>query len=503
VSDGHIILVGGALLAAALGASVLASRAHLPALLLFLLVGMAVGSDGTGWIVFNNYETAQRLGTIALALILFEGGLSAGLAKVRPFLGAAFRLGILGTAITALLGGMAAAFLFGVRPVYGMLLGSILASTDTAAVFGLLRGSPLRKRIGSTLEAEAGLNDPVAVLLVIGFIHWIQRPDFSAADLVILFVRQLGIGALSGMLFGTGGAEALRRVRLEPSGLYPVASLAVAALSFGGAEVFGGSGFLAVYLAGLALGAPSVPDGRALRVFHGGVSWLAQVTLFLMLGLLVNPGQLGSVAADSIVLAAVILFVARPAAVMLATVSERFSVNERLLLAWAGLRGAVPVVLATYPVTEGVPQAERFFEIAFFTVVISTLVQGTTFEPLARKLGLLERPGRGRDERTRVGGPIAPLVMQLWSVRHDDPAEPREVDGTNVSRRLATRQGVAGALVELDDGRFAVTGPSMAAGSARQIDRYARRRLEAAGDGAEARWWAAVLDALDGTVVVS
>jgi len=244
-----------------------------------------------------------------------------------------------------------------------------------------------------------------------------------------------------------------------------------------------------------------VPDGRALRVFHSGVSWLAQVTLFLMLGLLVNPAQLGSVAADAIVLAAVILFVARPAAVMLATVFERFSVNERLLLAWAGLRGAVPVVLATYPVTEGVPQAGRFFEIAFFTVVISTLVQGTTFEPLARKLGQLERPRRGRDERTRVGGRIPPLVTQLWSIRHDDPAEPREVDGTNVSRRLATREGVAGALVELDDGRCAVTGPSMAVGSARQINRYARRRLEDTNDVAETRWWAGVLDALDGAAV--
>jgi hypothetical protein len=212
----------------------------------------------------------------------------------------------------------------------------------------------------------------------------------------------------------------------------------------------------------------------------------------------VNPAQLGSVAADSIVLATVILFVARPAAVMLATASERFSVNERLLLAWAGLRGAVPVVLASYAVTAGVPQAEKFFEIAFFTVVISTLVQGTTFEPLARKLGLLERPRRGRDERTRVGGPILPLVTQLWSVRHDDPSEPRQVDGTNVSRRLAARDGVAGALVELDDGRFAVTGPSMAAGSFRQIDRYARRRLDAAPDRAEAQWWMTVREALDG-----
>src|SRR4051812_37893487 len=232
---------------------------------------MVVGSDGTGWVTFGNYEAAQRVGTIALALILFEGGLSAGLAKIRPVLGAAFRLGMVGTALTALLGGMAAAFLFGLQPVYGLLLGSILASTDTAAVFGLLRGSPLRKRIGRTLEGEAGLNDPVAVLLVIGFIHWIQEPGFGAADMAVLFLRELSIGAMSGVLFGWAGATALRRLKLEPSGLYPVASMAAAALSYGAAETFGGSGFLAIYLAGLALGGRFLPDGRALRVFHTGL----------------------------------------------------------------------------------------------------------------------------------------------------------------------------------------------------------------------------------------
>src|SRR3954452_11965224 len=254
--------------------------------------------------------------------------------------------------------------------------------------------------------------------------------------MVVLFVMQLGVGALSGILFGWGGAAAVRRLRLDPSGLYPVASMAVAALAYGSAVSFGGSGFLAVYLAGLALGGSATPDVRAMRVFHGGLAWLAQVTLFLLLGLLVNPGELGSVAADSIVLAAVILLVARPAAVMLVTVTDRFSVNERLLLSWAGLRGAVPVVLATFPVIAGVPHAERFFDIAFFTVVVSTLVQGMTFDPLARRLGLIQRRRAGRDETTRLGGPIPPLVTQLWSSERDDPAHPHWVDGVEVSRRL-------------------------------------------------------------------
>jgi cell volume regulation protein A len=503
LSDGHLILVGGALLAAALAASVLAARVRVPGLLIFLAIGMAVGVDGAGWISFSDYDTARRLGTVALAVILFEGGLSAGLAEIRPVLGAALRLGMAGTAITALLAGIAAAFLFGIPLIYGLLLGSILASTDTAAVFGLLRGSPLKRRLGRTLEGEAGLNDPVAVLLVVGCIAWIREPGFGAGDMAVLLVRQLGIGAMSGALFGWGGAKTLRRLRLDPSGLYPVASTAVAALAYGAADSFGGSGFLAVYLAGLALGGKSMPGGRAMRVFHGGAAWLAQLTLFLVLGLLVNPGQLGSVAGESIVLAAVVLIIARPAAVMIATVTDRYTVNERILLAWAGLRGAVPVVLATFPVIAGVQHATRFFDIAFFTVVLSTLVQGMTFEPLARRLGLIEAKGTDRDERTRTGGPIPPLVTQLWAGRREDPADPLHVADVEVRRRLSTRDDLAGAVVELVDGRFAVTGPTMALGSRRQVERYAARRLDSAEGDAEARWWQAVLVTLEGGAVAA
>jgi cell volume regulation protein A len=496
LSDGHIILIGGALLAAALAASLIATRLGLPTLLLFLAVGMVVGSDGAGWVSFGDFHAARQIGTIALAVILFEGGLSAGLAEIRPVLGAALRLGLIGTAVTAALAGMAASVLFGLPAAYGLLLGSILASTDTAAVFGLLRGAALPRRLGRTLEGEAGLNDPMAVLLVVGFIAWITQPGFGAADMAVLLVQQLGIGALSGVLFGSSGAAALRRVRLEPSGLYPVASTAIAALAYGAADSFGGSGFLAVYLAGLMLGGRSMPNGRALRVFHGGAAWLAQVTLFLILGLLVNPAGLGSVAADSLVLTVVLLLVARPVAVMLATVPDRFSVNERLLLAWAGLRGAVPVVLATFPVIAHVARAERFFDIVFFAVVISTLVQGTTFEPFARRLGLTGRPRGDRDERRRHGGPVPALATQLWSAEEGDPADPTSVAGVQVTDRLCSRTDVAGALVALADRRFAVTGPSVAVGSPRQLERYARRRLRTVAHAREADWWRMVLGSL-------
>jgi cell volume regulation protein A len=498
LGEAQIILAAGGMLAAAVAASVVAARLRMPTLLIFLAVGMVVGSDGTGWLTFDNYGAARQIGTIALAVILFEGGLSAGIAEIRPVLGAAMRLGFVGTALTALLGGLAAAFLFGVPTIYGLLLGSILASTDTAAIFGLLREAKLTRRLRRTLEGEAGLNDPVAVVLVVGFIDWIQHPGFGLADMAVLFVKELGLGVVSGAFFGWAGAEALRRVTLKPSGLYPVASTAVAALAFGAAETLGGSGFAAVYLAGLAVGGRSVPDGRALRVFHGGAAWLAQVTLFLVLGLLVNPGQLGTVAVEGIVLATVIVLIARPAAVMIVTVTDRFSVNERLLLAWAGLRGAVPVVLATFPVIAGVQNAGRFFDIAFFTVVISTLVQGMTFERVARRLGVTEQRRPGRDERTRLGGPIPPLVTELWFGSGGDPGDPLQVAGVEVIERLHRRRDVSGALVALADGRFAVTGPSVAVGSQRQIERHARRRLGEVAGAREARWWRDVLATLGG-----
>jgi cell volume regulation protein A len=384
----EFILIAGALLLAAIGTSLVASRLRLPGLLLFLAIGMAVGSDGTGWIQFSDYELAGEIGTAALALILFDGGLSAHPDELRPVLGTSLRLAVGGTVITAAVTGIVAATLFGGSLTKGLLLGSILAATDTAAVFGVLRTSSLRRRLRSTLEGEAGLNDPVAVLLVIGFMSWIQRPDYGLIDMLGLFAKEVAIGAGLGMLVGRLSAGALERVRLPTPGLYPVAALGSAAVAFGSAQSLGGSGFLAVYLTGLLLASRSIQAKQTIASFHQGLAWLAQITLFLTLGLLVSPGQLGSVAGDAILLAIALMFIARPIAVVLSTVSAGFSPEERLLLSWAGLRGAVPVVLATFPVIERIPGSSRFFDIVFFTVVISTAVQGSTFERLAHRLGL-------------------------------------------------------------------------------------------------------------------
>src|SRR3954470_21827704 len=250
MSEGLIVLAAGALLASTLLASLVAQRVRLPALVLFLGIGIAVGSDGAGWIRFNDYELARQIGTLALALILFEGGLSTNKDDLRAVLRPALGLAIVGTIVTAVITGGAAMALFGLAPLFGLLLGSILSSTDGAAVFGILRGSPLPGRIVNTLEGEAGLNDPVAVLLVVGFTRWIQQPGYGLLDMAWLLAMQLGIGALAGLAIGRGAAAALSRMRLPTAGLYPVATLATGAIAFGLAESLHGSGFLAVYLAG-------------------------------------------------------------------------------------------------------------------------------------------------------------------------------------------------------------------------------------------------------------
>ncbi|HZO35824.1 MAG TPA: potassium/proton antiporter [Solirubrobacteraceae bacterium] len=386
--DGELILVTGALLAGGLIAGLLARGLRVPGLVLVLGLGMAIGSDGTGWIEFNDYVSARTVGIVGLALILFEGGMAAGFREIRPVLAPSVALAVFGTLLTAVVTGLAAAWLFDIDTVEGMLIGSIVAATDGAAVFAVLRGSTLRRRLARTLEAEAGLNDPVAVLLVLGFIEWIQRPDYGVLQMVGLFAQQLGIGLGVGVVAGGLAIWMLPRLRLASAGLYPVASLALAALSFGTADVLHGSGFLAVYLAGLAIGSTNSAATQTMATFHDGLAWLAQVTMFLVLGLLVFPSQLDDVWLKGTILAVVTTVIARPLATIIVGWPFRFSLAERVVLGWAGLRGAVPVVLATFPVIAGVPSSSSFFNIAFFAVVISTLLQGSTFEALAKRLGV-------------------------------------------------------------------------------------------------------------------
>jgi cell volume regulation protein A len=591
MSDAELILVAGALLAAGVGASLLAGRLRLPGLVLFLALGMVIGSDGTGWIDFNNYELARRIGVIALALILFEGGLTSGLVQIRPVLRPAISLAFLGTLVTAAIAGLAASWLLNLSLLEGLLLGSILAATDGAAIFGLLRGSTLRRRLASTLEAESGLNDPVAVLLVLGFIEWIQNSSYGVLDMTWLFARQLGIGLVVGLVVGRLAVVTIRRVSLDARGLYPVTSVATAAIAYGGAAILDGSGFLSVYLAGLVLGGAHIPAKRTITAFHEGAAWAGQIALFLTLGLLVFPSQLGDVAFDATVIAVVLVLVARPIAVWLATALEQFTAGERLILGWAGLRGAVPEVLATFPVIDGISHSLEFFNVVFFAVVVSTLVQGSTFEPLARMLGTtstepaLPRPlaetgtiralgaevvdfavgpddaivgrrirelglpreglvnvivrdgqaipprGSTRVEagdrlhvlvrqevapefeglierwragpvgsmakpRTRFSGHPPIFSVRPWGTADGDPARPRVVAGRLVVEPLRSRHDQPGAVVALDDGRYAVTGSLLIVGSARQVRGQALKCMRQANDDTERAWWREVIGAL-------
>jgi potassium/hydrogen antiporter len=391
VHDGQLILIAGALLAAGLLASLLAGRVRVPSLLLFLGLGMAIGSDGLGWIAFDDYELARTIGIVALALILFEGGLTSGLLEIRPVLPSAISLATIGTVVTAVVTGLVAAWLLDLSTLEGLLIGAVLASTDGAAIFALLRNSTLERKLASTLEAESGLNDPMAVLLVLGFIEWLQDPSYGLVDMAALLARQISIGLAVGALVGSATVWTLRRVRLDTGGLYPVASLAAAALAYGGADTLHGSGFLAVYLTGVALGTAGIPAQRTVTSFHQGLAWVAQVGLFLALGLLVFPSDLAGIALEGTLLALVIVFVARPLAVLLATPFAAYTFAERAILAVAGLRGAVPVVLATFPVIAGVEGSSELFNVVFFAVLISTVLQGASFEPLAKRFGVTTR----------------------------------------------------------------------------------------------------------------
>jgi cell volume regulation protein A len=384
-----MVLVVGVLLAAGLAASLAAGRLRIPGLVLVLALGMAIGSDGTGWIDFGDFELARKIGVIALALILFEGGLSTGFDEIRPVLGTSILLATLGTVGTAVLTAVAAGLIFpDLEPLEALLLGSTVAATDAAAVFAVLRGSTLRRRLARTLEGESGINDPIAILLIIGCIEALQHPDFGIVDVAGLALRELSIGFVAGIAAAWLAVLFLRRVRLPSAGLYPVASIATGALAFGAAETLHGSGFLAAFLAGLVLGTASTPARRTIVTFHDGLAWIAQLGLFLTLGLLVFPADLIDVAWQGALIAIVTALLARPAAALLATFGGGFALRERLLLGWAGLRGGTPIVFATFPVTEQVPGGLLIFNVAFFVVLLSTVLQGTTIQPVARLLGV-------------------------------------------------------------------------------------------------------------------
>ncbi len=386
----HAILVAGTLFLISILATAMTPRLGVPLLLVFLIVGLLAGEDGPGNIHFADYGLANVAGTAALAVILFDGGLRTPLANFRVGLRPALMLATLGVLVTAAVVGAAAAWLFKLPLVEGLLIGAIVGSTDAAAVFSLLstRSVRLNRRISSALEIESGTNDPMAVLLTIGLVEYLLAPEkFGVAEGALLLAQQIGLGVALGYSGGRLLTMTINRVELGDS-LYPLLTLFGGLLIYGVTASIGGSGFLAVYLAGLILGNQPLRAFASIRRFHDGIAWLAQIGMFLVLGLLATPSRMLGVAVPSLLTAAVLIFVARPLAVGLSLLPFQFPWREKVYLAWVGLRGSVPMVLATFPLLAGLPHALLFFDVAFFIVLTSLVVQGWTVAPAARLLGL-------------------------------------------------------------------------------------------------------------------
>jgi cell volume regulation protein A len=383
------ILMGAVLVLLSILASTLSSRTGAPLLLVFLAIGMLAGEEGAGHIQFGDYQAAYLVGTVALAVILFDGGMRTHKGEFRVGLWPAVSLATVGVVVTAGIVGVAAAHFLGLDLMQGLLIGAIIGSTDAAAVFSLLHaaGMRLKQRVGATLEIESGCNDPMAVFLTLVLIEAVRDEHAPGVHVLLEFVLEFGIGGLAGVAGGRFLVLIINRVSLV-SGLYPLLAMAGGIAIYGATVVIGGSGFLAIYLAGLILGNSRMQaSGNIMRV-HDGLAWLSQILLFLMLGLLVKPSELIPVARDGILIAAVLIFVARPVAVWLSLVPFAFPRNEQIFISWVGLRGAVPIVLALFPWLAGVPQSSIYFNIAFFVVLASLMVQGWTVAPLATWLRL-------------------------------------------------------------------------------------------------------------------
>ncbi len=407
------LLVGSAVTLLAILAVRVSSRAGLPSLLLYLLIGVALGEEGLG-IEFESSQVAHALGFAALAIILAEGGLTTSWREVRPSMKLGALLATLGVAVSVTVVAVGAHYLLGIPWELAVLLGAITSPTDAAAVFSVLRVVPLSRRLVGTLEAESGLNDAPTVVIVtlISSGAWNDHGLLGATGIV---AWELVVGVASGLACGFGGAWLMRRAALPSSGLYPIAVLCLTLLAYGAAAAVHASGFAAVYVAALILGNQELPHRVATRSFAEGVAWLAQIGLFVMLGLLLSPGRITPTTVGLAIAAGMILtFVARPLSVAVCAVFSRLSWREQVFLSWAGLRGAVPIVFATIPLSEGVDGAERLFDIVFVMVVLYTLLTGPTLPMAARLLRVARRSEpRGLDLEAAPLDRVAADMLQV------------------------------------------------------------------------------------------
>ncbi|MEU4259888.1 MULTISPECIES: potassium/proton antiporter [Streptomyces] len=406
------LLVAGAVLLASIAAARAANRLGLPSLLLFLGVGVIIGEDVIG-LDFDDAVLAQTLGTAALAIILVEGGLTTRWGDVRRLLLPAGVLATVGVAVSVLVTAAGAHWLLGVDWRLALLLGAIVSSTDAAAVFAVLRALPLPQKVTGLLEAESGFNDAPTIILVLVFsTAAADLPDPASIAADVLY--QLTVGGLLGLLTGWLGAVALRHIALPASGLYPLATFGFGIVAFAAGGAADASGIIAAYLSGLVLGNAKLPHRAATHSFAEGAGWLAQIGLFVMLGLLVTPSELPSAVLPAIGVGLVLLLVARPISVLVCLLPFRLPWREQTFISWAGLRGAVPIVLATFPIVAGVEGAERLLDIVFVLVVLFTLVQGPSLPAMARLLRLT-RPDALRDVQVETA-PLDVLDADLLTL---------------------------------------------------------------------------------------
>lgn len=427
----QLLLLAAVLILLGVVSSRASARLGLPVLVLFLIVGMLAGERGIGGIEFDSPATAHALGTMALALILYDGGLQTPLASIREVWKPSTALATVGVLVTALVTGVAAAWILDWPLLGGLMIGAIVGSTDAAAVFAQLRnaGIHLRRRLKSVLEVESASNDPMAIFLTIGLIEVIANEVPLGFGLVKLFLMQMGVGALVGVGVGRGAVALLHRIQLQASGMYPVLVTACGLLAFGLAAILGGSGFLAIFIAGTVVGNSEFAFKRTVIMFHDGMAWLAQITMFVVLGLLIDPLALLEVWVEGLLIALVLIFIARPLAVFPLLLPFGFNRRETTLVAWVGLRGSVPIVLAIFPMLFELPGAAVIFNVVFFIVLISAVVQGSTISALARRLGLAEG-GASR--------PAATLeITSLGDVNADIVEYTLARDSRAVGRRLS------------------------------------------------------------------
>lgn len=439
----YILVAAAGLLLLSIIASKASGRLGVPALLIFLAVGMLAGSDGPGGIYFDNAPVAQGLGVVALVLILFAGGIVTKWERIRPVLWRGVALSTFGVFITAFLVAAFAKFVLQFTWLEGLLLGSVVASTDAAAVFAVLRSRSvsLKGELEQLLELESGSNDPMAVLLTLGMIRLMAEPGTPVISLAPMFLLQMALGAVLGYAMGKLMTWIINRVKLEYDGLYPVLTLTLVLLTYSITSTLGGNGFLAAYLSAIVLGNSDFIHKRSLIRFHDGLAWLMQIVMFLTLGLLVFPHALVPIIGAGLLTSLFLVFVARPVSVFLTLWPARMTMAEKAMVSWVGLRGAAPIILATFPLMAGVAHAEMYFNIVFFVVLTSGLLQGLTIPTLAGWLGV-DAPLAGKRR--------APLEYEPTGKSRSDLAEVFvPSDSAVVGRRILDLGLPPGSLVVL------------------------------------------------------